>query len=166
MSEVIPQRRGRSIAMTPEERDAHLASLRTCRVGTVGADGTPHVSALWFVWDGSALWLYSIIKSQRWVNLERDPRVSAVVDTGDGYFELRGVEFLGEVEFVGERPRTGEPNPDLEPPERLFADKYAGGTMGYDGRHGWLRLRPRKEVSWDFRKLAGETIFNREPPQA
>jgi Pyridoxamine 5'-phosphate oxidase len=150
--------------MSDEERDAHLATLRVCRVGTVGAQGAPHVSALWYCWDGSALWLYSIMRSQRWANLARDPRVSAVVDTGVDYFELRGVEFIGEVEFVGEQPRVGEPNAELEVPERLFAERYWGGSwLGYDARHAWLCLRPQKQVTWDFRKLGGtETAFNRE----
>ncbi|HXO66481.1 MAG TPA: pyridoxamine 5'-phosphate oxidase family protein [Candidatus Dormibacteraeota bacterium] len=162
MSQIQPQRRARRIAMSDDERDAHLASLRVCRVGTVGAQGAPHVSALWYAWDGSALWLYSIIKSQRWVNLVRDPRVSVVIDTGVDYFELRGVEFMGEVEFVGEQPRAGEPNPDLEAPERLFAERYWGGAwLGYDLRHAWVRLHPSKQVTWDFRKLGGtETAFN------
>lgn len=162
MSAIEPQRRARKIAMTDQERDAHLGELRVCRVGTVGVDGGPHVSALWYCWDGAALWLYSLIRSQRWVNLERDQRVSVVVDQGVEYFELRGVELIGEVEFVGEQPRVGEPNPELEEPERLFAERYTGGTwLGYDQRHAWLRLRPRKQVTWDFRKLAGtETIFN------
>jgi hypothetical protein len=56
---------------------------------------------------------------------------------------------------VGEVPRTGEPVPDLETPERLFADKYAGGNLRHDGRHAWLRIAPDKVVSWDFRKLTG-----------
>jgi hypothetical protein len=142
--------------MSEAERDAHLAELRVCRVGTVGAAGAPHVSALWYVWDGTALWLYSLIRSQRWVNLVRDPRVSVVVDAGVDYFELRGVEFIGEVEFVGEQPRTGQANAGLEAPERLFAERYSGGTwLGYDQRHAWVRLRPTKQVTWDFRKLGG-----------
>jgi hypothetical protein len=162
MTQIEPQKRARKIAMSDEERDAHLAGLLVCRVGTIGADGGPHVSALWYVWDGATLWLYSIIKSQRWVNLQRDRRVSVVIDTGEEYFQLRGMEFIGEVEFIGEQPRVGEPNPDLEEPERLFAQRYTGGTwLGYDQRHAWLRLRPRKQVSWDFRKLGGtETAFN------
>ena len=92
----------------------------------------------------------------------RDPRVSVVVDTGDGYFELRGVELIGEVEQVGEQPRVGDPNPELEEPERMFGERYSGGAwLGYDQRHAWLRLRPTKIVSWDFRKLGGtETPFN------
>jgi hypothetical protein len=68
--------------------------------------------------------------------------------------ELRGTEMRGVAQVVGEVPRTGEPNPDLETPERLFADKYAGGHVGHDGRHAWLRITPDKIVSWDFRKLS------------
>lgn len=147
------QRRGAKIAMTAEERDAFLATERTCRVATVDADGAPHVTPLWFAWDGAALWLTSIVRSQRWTDLERDDRVGVVIDTGTDFLELRGVEIRGRTEPVGEIPRTGEPVPELETPEQLFADKYAGGTMQHDGRHAWLRIVPEKIVSWDFRKL-------------
>ena len=81
--------------------DAYLRSERTCTVATIGLQG-PHASALWFVWDGTSMWLYSITRSQRWTNLERDPRVSVLVEAGEGYMELRGVELLGSVEQVGE----------------------------------------------------------------
>jgi hypothetical protein len=140
--------------MTPEERDQFLTEERTCRVATVGADGAPHSSALWFVWDGEALWLNSIVRSQRWTNFLRDPRVSALVDAGHDYFELRGVELIGRVEQVGSAPRTAGPEPELEAPERLFGEKYAGGAFVPDGSHAWVRLVPEKIVSWDFRKLA------------
>ena len=150
-----PQRRARKIAMTPEERDAFLAEQRTCRVATATPDGRPHVSPLWYVWDGSCLWLYSVVRSQRWTDLERNPRCSVVVDAGDDYFELRGVELAGSVEVVGEVPRTGEPgHPELEAVERSFAQRYrASDTLEHDGRHAWLRLRPEREYTWDFRKL-------------
>lgn len=138
--------------MSPEEVDAFLREERTCRVGTVGADGGPHVSPLWFVWDGWALWLNSLTSSQRWTNLARDPRVAVVVDAGEEFTELRGVEINGRAGVVGEVPRTGEPVPALTEPERLFGDKYAGGSFSYDGRHAWLRIVPEKIVSWDFRK--------------
>jgi len=147
------QRRGKRIAMTDEERDAFLTSERTCRVATVGKDGSPHASALWFVWDGTSLWLNTIVRSQRWTNFMRDPRVAVLVDGGDAYGELRGVELLGRVEQVGTAPRVDEPDPDLEVPERLFGDKYAGGTFVYDGGHAWMRLTPEKTVSWDFKKM-------------
>jgi hypothetical protein len=151
---VKEQRRGRKIAMTAEERDAFLSTERTCRVASSGKDGAPHVTPLWFAWDGTSLWLTSIVPSQRWADLQRDNRVSVIVDAGTDFMELRGVELRGRAEAVGEIPRTGEPVPDLGTPERLFAEKYAGGRVHHDGRHAWLRVTPEKIVSWDFRKMA------------
>jgi Pyridoxamine 5'-phosphate oxidase len=149
------QRRGRAIAMTAAEVDEFLAAERTCRVATSGRDGRPHVVPLWFVWDGTSLWLSSVVRSQRWTDLMRDPRVAVVVDAGVAYTELRGVELSGEVVPVGAVPRTDTPDSLLAEPERLFADKYTGGVaVPPDGRHAWLRLTPDKLVSWDFRKLA------------
>ncbi|MFH8467304.1 pyridoxamine 5'-phosphate oxidase family protein [Streptomyces sp. NPDC017991] len=151
----VTQRRGRRIMMTPEELDEFLTIQRTCRVATVSADGAPHVSTLWFVWDGKSLWLYSITRSKRWADLRRDPRVAVVVDSGEEYDQLRGVEVSGSVEFVGEVPRTGEPCPELDAVERLFARKNFGlDEMPHDGRHAWMRLTPEATASWDFRKLA------------
>ncbi|CAL9379381.1 pyridoxamine 5'-phosphate oxidase family protein [Streptomyces sp. enrichment culture] len=151
----VTQRRGRKIMMTAEEVDAFLAAERTCRVATVSADGTPHVSPLWFAWDGTALWLYSLTRSKRWADLRRDGRVAVVVDAGHAYGELRGVELTGTVEVVGEVPRTGEPHPGLAPMERQFARKYFDlDELPHDGRHAWLRLAPESVRSWDFRKTA------------
>ncbi|MFJ9058257.1 MULTISPECIES: pyridoxamine 5'-phosphate oxidase family protein [unclassified Streptomyces] len=152
----VAQRRGRRIMMTDAERDAYLAEQRTCRVATVSPDGTPHVAALWFVWDGASLWLYSLTRSLRWSQLRRDPKIAVVVDDGFEYGELRGVELSGEVSFVGEVPRTGADCAELEAPERMFASKYFGlDSLPHDERHGWLRLTPRAVRSWDFRKLSG-----------
>jgi hypothetical protein len=139
--------------MGQPELDAFLAGQRTCRVATASELG-PHLTPLWYVWDGTALWLTSIVSSQRWTDLARDPRVAVLVDAGEDYVELRGVELRGRVEIVGEVPRTGLPEPQLDEPERLFARKYAGGdVMHHDGRHAWLRLVPDKVTSWDFRML-------------
>lgn len=151
----VTQRRGRKIMMESAQLDEFLSAQRTCRVATVSSDGAPHVSPLWFVWDGTSLWLYSITRSKRWAALRRDPRVAVVVDAGEEYGELRGVELSGSVEFVGEAPRTGEPNDELVEVERLFARKnFDIDEMPHDGRHAWLRLTPRAIASWDFRKLA------------
>lgn len=147
-----PQRRARAIAMTSAELDGFLAGQRTCRVATVGTGG-PHATPLWYVWLDGALWLTSLSRSQRWADLAADPRVAVVVDAGEEYDELRGVELRGRVEVVGDVPRTDRPVPELAAPEQAFADRYSGGTIVRDGRHAWLRLVPEKISSWDFRKI-------------
>ncbi|MCW2717712.1 MAG: pyridoxamine 5-phosphate oxidase-related FMN-binding protein [Pseudonocardia sp.] len=138
--------------MTPDEVDAFLAEERICRVATVGTNG-PHATPLWYVWHDGALWLTSLSRSQRWIDLQKDPRIAVVVDAGEDYMELRGVELRGKVEVVGEVPRTGEDVPELEGPQQAFADRYTGGQVVNDGRHAWMRLVPEKVTSWDFRKL-------------
>ena len=141
--------------MTAGELDAFLDQQHTCRFATTGPDG-PHVAPVWFVWDGQAIWVYSLIRSQRWANVSRDPRVAVVIDDGHHYHELRGVEIEGQAVSTGPAPRTGQENePELAEPERLMAAKYFGASeMTHDGRHAWLRVTPVKVVSWDFRKLA------------
>ncbi len=156
------QRRNRSIAMTAGELNSFLAEERSCRLATLGSDG-PHVSPVWFVWDATDLWIYSLTRSQRWTDISRDPRVAVVIDAGHEYAELRGVEIEGDAEVVGPVPRTGAgdpPSPELATPERLMAGKYshaghlaAGENLVHDGRHAWLRITPRKITSWDFRKI-------------
>jgi PPOX class probable F420-dependent enzyme len=160
---VQQQRRGRVIAMSAGELDSFLAEQLTCRFATTGPDG-PHVAPVWFVWDGQALWIYSLTRSQRWANLSRDPRVAIVVDDGHHYHELHGVEIEGEAVIVGPVPRTAEDPqpPELTEPERRMAAKYFDASeMTHDGRHAWLRITPLKMVSWDFRKLA--TLPTRPP---
>jgi general stress protein 26 len=150
-----PQKRSRRIAMTPQEVDEFLAVQRTARVATTNGDG-PHVTPLWFIWEGGALWLYSITKSRRWADLRADPRVAVLVDDGIEFLELHGVEITGEVTVIGEVPRVGEDCPELVAPERSMARKYFGGDeVPYDGRHGWLKVTPRKIASWDHRKIGG-----------
>jgi PPOX class probable F420-dependent enzyme len=124
--------------MSADELTSFLGEQRTCRFATTGPDG-PHVAPVWFVWDGQALWVYSLTRSQRWANLARDPRVAVVVDDGHHYHELRGVEVEGEAVMVGPVPRTGgedQPAPELAEPERLMAAKYfdpASQAAGADG---------------------------------
>jgi hypothetical protein len=140
--------------MSADEIDAFLAGQRTCRVATIGPDG-PHATPLWFYWDGTHFWLYSITRAQRWADLMRDPRIGITVDAGDEYFQLHGVEITGTVEVIGEVPRVGEPNEILEAVEKPFVQKNFGiDEMVYDHKHAWLRVTPTKIASWDFRKLA------------
>ena len=140
--------------MSEAEVDELLGVAWTCRVASNGTAG-PHVMPLWFLWRDGELWLHSLCRSQRWKDIERDPRIAVVVDLGERYDELRGVELRGRAEVVGEVPRTGaEANAELDAVERGYAAKYLGGRdFGYDGRHAWLRLTPERIFSWDFRKM-------------
>jgi PPOX class probable F420-dependent enzyme len=70
--------------------------LRTDRIGwltTVSADGTPQPNAVWFLWDGATLLMYSIPKQAKLANIARNPHVALNLDTkkqGDNVVILTG----------------------------------------------------------------------------
>jgi PPOX class probable F420-dependent enzyme len=89
-----------AVRMSDEEVAAMLDANLKVQVASNGHDGTPHLSTLFYiVRDGKiAFWTYA--KSQKIRNLERDPRVSALVEDGTDYFELRGISITGRAEIV------------------------------------------------------------------
>ena len=80
-----------AIAMSSEEVLAFLAQERVVTVATLGRDGWPHLMPLWFVVRDGELWGWTYGKSQKVVNVERDPRCTLQVEAGESYDQLRGV---------------------------------------------------------------------------
>ncbi|GGF33144.1 PPOX class F420-dependent enzyme [Marmoricola endophyticus] len=90
------------VAMTQAEVAGFLADHLKVQVATVGGDGAPHLSTLFYVADDGVVSFWTYGRSQKVVNLRRDPRVSALVEDGTAYDELRGVSISGHVELVEE----------------------------------------------------------------
>ena len=88
------------IVMSEAEIADFVARSSTGTLATIGASGQPHLTAMWYgVVDGE-IWLETKAKSQKAVNLRRDPRVSFLIEDGDTYDTLRGVSFEGVAEIV------------------------------------------------------------------
>ena len=89
----MPSRRD-LIRMTDEEVEQFLDGRHTMNVATIGPDGRIHLVAMWygFLEGAPAFWTYG--KSQKILNLRRDPRITALVEDGEQYEELRGVELV------------------------------------------------------------------------
>jgi PPOX class probable F420-dependent enzyme len=68
-------------ALTPDERDAFLAEPGVlCRIATVRADGSPHVTPVWFIVEGGEV-LITPRKESSWLgNIRREPRVALAID--------------------------------------------------------------------------------------
>jgi PPOX class probable F420-dependent enzyme len=151
----MPSRRD-LIKMTPDEVDAFLHETHTMNVATIGRDGTPHLVAMWygFLGDAPAFWTFG--KSQKIKNLERDPRITCLVEAGDEYAQLRGVELVGRGtvitatdDIVAIGLSTSERHTGADPEaSRPFVEAQAGKRLG-------VRIDVEKVVSWDHRKLEG-----------
>lgn len=84
--------------------DAEVAEMlgagRKVQLATISPDGYPHLVTMYYTLvDGKiAFWTYRT--SQKALNLARDPRISCLVETGDAYFDLRGVQIQGTVQTI------------------------------------------------------------------
>ena len=97
-----------AVRMSDREVADFLEDNLKVQVASIGRDGTPHLTTLFYVvLDGRiAFWTYA--RSQKIRNLERDDRVSCLVEDGTDYFELRGVSVTGHAEIVRDHDRILE----------------------------------------------------------
>ena len=91
----------KDITMTDTEVLAFLSEgARVLQLATIGKDGAPHQAPMWFTMDDGKIVFRSFTKSQKIVNLMRDPRLSVLVEQGDAYSQLQGVMIRGTATLV------------------------------------------------------------------
>jgi PPOX class probable F420-dependent enzyme len=145
-----------NVSMPGEDVDKLLENGRKLQLATLNRDGTPHLVSMFYAMvDGRiAFWTYRA--SQKARNLARDPRVTCLVEDGDDYFELRGVQVTGEVRTIDDLAGVTEIG-------HLVAARMAGQDAAVlDGyvahaaakRSAYL-VEPHRVVSWDHRRLLG-----------
>ena len=95
----MPSRRDQ-IRMSEEEQVQFIDEQKSLQVATINRDGTPHLSTLWFdVFEGDIVF-ETFTKSQKIKNLERDPRISCLLEDGLEYEKLRGVQITALPNFT------------------------------------------------------------------
>ena len=146
------------ITMTEEEVRAYLESERVLNVATLGPTGHPHLVAMWYAMVGPNVVFWTFGKSQKVVNLRRDPRMSGLVESGESYDQLRGVELRGHGVIVQDYESVLEIG-------KAVGVKYNGPSALGESALPFLEAQATKRVgvvfeiehivSWDHNKLAG-----------
>ena len=142
-----------SIRMDDAELAAYLEERRILTVASHSADGSIHLVPMWFCPepDGSLV-MWTNARSQKAVNVRRDPRVTVQAESGHDYFELRGVSIVGRVELVEGVDavlaigRRVSERYDLGAPEEILL-RQATKRVG-------IRVVPERVTSWDHGKLS------------
>lgn len=144
------------VVMSEAEIAGFLAASRVATIATLGPTGHPHLVAMWFgVIDGK-LYFETKAKSQKAVNLRRNPIVSCSVEAGDSYDQLRGVAIEGAAVLLDDTTSDeywaaavniweryqGPYTEDVRPFVELMMNKRIV-----------IRVEPRRVRSWDHRKL-------------
>lgn len=147
------------IQMTGSEITTFIERSRTCTLATVGADGRPHLVAMWYAVIDGEIWFETKAASQKAVNIRRDPRVTVLFDDGLTYDRLRGVSIEGRAEIIEDAdslwavglsvweryngPYTEEARPLVE---FMLHKRIA------------VRISVERTRSWDHRKLGLEGL--------
>ncbi|MGI8791962.1 MAG: pyridoxamine 5'-phosphate oxidase family protein [Acidimicrobiales bacterium] len=144
------------IKMSEAEVEAFLAERHTLQVATIGSSGHPHLVAMWYGFlDGQvAFWTYA--RSQKILNLQRDPKMTCLVEAGEDYAELRGVELVGLGRVVEDRDAVqaiGESVYERYTSPIDDAGREIVRAMG--AKRAAVVLDVERTVTWDHRKLGG-----------
>ncbi|HEV2471254.1 MAG TPA: TIGR03667 family PPOX class F420-dependent oxidoreductase [Ktedonobacteraceae bacterium] len=113
---------------------------------TVGSDGRPYTSAVWFLWDGKAILIFSQPDKQKVRNLRKNARVTLALDETQKGDDVVIVE--GTAELLDD--------PDLSAVLPAYIEKYGAiiqsmewtpEAMAADYSQG-IRVTPTKFRSW------------------
>jgi PPOX class probable F420-dependent enzyme len=144
-----------AIRMTDEEVGAFLRERQVMNVASLGKDGRPHLVAMWYGFlDGKpAFWTYG--RSQKIVNLQRDPRVTCLVEDGEAYEELRGVELVGTATLVDDDRRFEIGRSVWERYTSPWDEESRPILESVGAKRVGVVIEVESVVSWDHRKLGG-----------
>ena len=140
------------VRMTPDEVDAYLAEPLLCRIGTIGPGGTIHLVAMnyGFVDGVPSFWSYR--KAQKVLNIQRDPAVGMIVDTGVAYAALKGVHLMGRAEIIDDPAVVAELG-------RSMLERYGASNekaaLSSAPKRVVVKVHADKVISWDHAKLDG-----------
>ncbi len=147
------------ITMSETEVRTYLESQQILNVATIGRSGHPHIVAMWYAYVDDKIAFWTFAKSQKIMNLRRDPKMSALVESGGGsYSELRGVEMVGDGHIIDDFEQVLQIG-------KAVGVRYNGDAALSDAALPFIEAQARKRlgvifevssvVSWDHTKLGG-----------
>jgi PPOX class probable F420-dependent enzyme len=146
-----------AIRMSEDEIWDLIRSSKNLQVATLNKDGSVQLTTLWYAIVDGAIVFETFTKSQKVVNLKRDPRIAVLVEEGTTYDQLRGVSINGRAELVDDPAAVerfaeailAKNNPEVPSEMRPQAAKMMARKRTV------VIVRPERIASWDHRKLAG-----------
>jgi len=147
-----------SISMTDSEIAAYLEEQTILNIASIGPTGHPHMVAMWYVVMDEKVTFWTFGKSQKIVNLRRDNKITGLVESGDTYDQLKGLELVGSATIV-------EDYDTVLAIGKAVGLKYNGDGAISDAALPFLESQAKKRlgiqinveqiVSWDHTKIGG-----------
>ena len=150
------------IRMSDDEIRSFLSGSKTMTIVSNGANGFPHPMPMWFALsDDFTVRMTTFGKSQKIKNLQRDPKVALMAESGTEYSELKGVVFYGEAELIEDTDQVVDTllaislGPSLSEAQRTD-ETVREGMARTAAKRVMIRVKPQRVVSWDHAKLGGK----------
>lgn len=143
------------IKMSAEEIQEFLEQERTATMCTMHPDGSIHAVAMWYAFLDGVISVETKRKSQKVQNLKRDPRITFLVEAGESYDQLRGVEIVGRARIIDEPESIWKFGVSMW--ERYigpFTEDQRPGVEAMMKNRVLVTVDVTKVVTWDHRKLA------------
>jgi len=147
-----------SISMTDSEIAAYLEEQTILNIASIGPTGHPHMVAMWYVVMDEKVTFWTFGKSQKIVNLRRDNKITGLVESGDTYDQLKGLELVGSATIV-------DAYDTVLAIGKAVGLKYNGDGAISDAALPFLEAQAKKRlgiqinveqiVSWDHTKIGG-----------
>ena len=143
------------IKMSAEEIEEFVQGWHTMNCATINHDGSIHLVAMWYGFLEGCPALETKAKSQKVANLRRNPQITCLIEEGDKYEELQGVEMVGHAEIIEDPDRIFELGISVF--ERNSGQKYTPDMKPFVdamlNKRVVVKINVDKYVSWDHRKL-------------
>jgi PPOX class probable F420-dependent enzyme len=153
----------KDITMSEEETLAFLEAGHTLEVATIGTSGFPHVAPMWYVVEDRKVVFRSFTKSQKIVNLQRNPKLTVLVEKGLAYDDLQGVMIQGTATLVDDPDYVLELYGRLSAkyafvgsePVALEGDALEAAFGRFAPKNTAVIVEPQKVITWDHTKIGG-----------
>ena len=144
------------IRMNDEEIRIFLEEQRIVQIATNDHDGWPHLVAMWYVLINDQLVFWTYAKSQKATNLRRDAKLTCLVEAGEQYNELRGVQIKGQAIIKDDRETVQHIGEVIyERYTGILNDSTRQMVVAQAAKRVIVFVEPKEIVSWDHRKLGG-----------
>ena len=144
--------------MSQEERLRFLEKQISLQIGTINKDGSPHLTTMWYVYEGDNFIFHTYTKSQKIINLKRDSRITLLTEAGSQYSDLQGIIVYGNAKIINGKDSLEEVIRYME----MVGQKYVKDEKGAQyiavmklqaPKRSAVVVKPTKFISWDHTKI-------------
>jgi len=145
-----------AIQMTAPERDAFLQKHQTIVLSSIDHRGYPHSVAMWYVMDEGRALMTTYAKSQKTLNIQRNPKVALLAEVGATYDTLKGVLIRGHAEVSNDLDACVRTLKRIQQKMTGSMPEGIDEALQHQARKRVLiTVHPERVSSWDHTKLGG-----------